>query len=485
MVLYIVQFSIYLAVMLGIGLWSMKRTKNNEDFLIGGRKLGPVVSAISAGASDMSSWLLLGVPGAVFAGGLVEGFWIALGLTIGAYVNWLIVAGRLRYLTEKLKAVTLPSYLSTRFEDKSGILKVTGTLVTLFFFTLYVASGFKGGTLLFAHTFGATEQTALLITTLVVVSYTFLGGYLAVCWTDLIQGLLMITALVLCALFAFFAFTGSGVSITDIKPSAFSLKTGWITAISLMAWGFGYFGQPHILVRFIGIKDVASVPKARRIGISWMIICLVMAITIGLVGIGYNASSPLEGVAGEGGNSERLFLALSSALFHPLFGGFVLAAVLAAVMSTADSQLLVLTSSLTEDLPFFSKFNETKKAWVSRLGVVGFAVIAFLIASNDSGSILSMVGYAWGGFGAAFGPVVVLSVLWRKTTKLGALSGIITGALTIFLVKNYIKIPGEYVYELLPGFITAFIAVVVVSLFTQKPSEEVLKHFDDAQKAVK
>ncbi len=485
MLLYIIQFSIYLAVMLGIGIWSLKKTKNNNDFLIGGRTLGPMVSAISAGASDMSSWLLLGLPGAVFAGGLVEGFWIALGLTIGAYANWLIVAGRLRYLSEKLKAVTLSSYLANRFEDKSGVIKIIGTVVTLFFFTLYVASGFKGGTLLFAHTFGATEQTALIITAFVVVSYTFLGGYLAVCWTDLIQGLLIVTALVLCVLFSFFAFTGNGVSITDINPSAFSLKTGWITAISLLAWGFGYFGQPHILVRFIGIKDVASVPKARRIGITWMIICLVMAIAIGLVGIGYNAVSPLDGVAGEGGNSERIFLALSSALFHPLFGGFVLAAVLAAVMSTADSQLLVLTSSLTEDLPFFNKWDDKKKSWVSRLGVVGFAVIAFLIASNDSDNILAMVGYAWGGFGAAFGPVVVLSVLWRRTTKWGALSGMVAGSLTIFLVKNYIKIPGEYVYELLPGFVVAFIAVVVVSLFTKKPSDEVLKHFDEAQKVVK
>ena len=485
MVIYIIQFSLYLALMLGIGLWSMKKTQNNEDFLIGGRRMGPVVSAISAGASDMSSWLLLGVPGAVFAGGLVEGFWIALGLTIGAYVNWLIVAGRFRYLTEKYKALTLPSYLSSRFEDKSGLLKVVGTLVTLFFFTLYVASGLKGGTLLFAHTFGATENAALIITTLVVVSYTFLGGYIAVCWTDLIQGLLMCTALILTALFAYFAVSGTGVSITDINPSAFSLKTGWITAVSLMAWGFGYFGQPHILARFIGIKDVASVPKARRIGITWMIISLIMAMAIGLIGIGYNSLFPMQGVAGPGGNSERVFLALTSALFHPLFGGFVLAAVLAAVMSTADSQLLVLTSSLTEDLPFFSKFTEQKKAWVSRLGVIGFALIAFLIALNDKGSILGMVGYAWGGFGAAFGPVVLLSVLWRKVTKWGAVSGIVTGALTIFLVKNYIKIPGEYVYELLPGFVLAFIAVVVVSLFTQKPSEEVLKHFDEAKKAVK
>lgn len=484
MTIYIIQFILYLALMLGIGVWSMKRTENNEDFLIGGRTLGPFVSSISAGASDMSSWLLLGLPGAVFASGLVEGVWISLGLIIGAYLNWLIVAGRLRFMTEKFSTVTLPSYLSRRFDDHSGVLKIVGTLVILFFFTLYVASGLKGGTLLFAHTFGATEQTALIITTLVVVSYTFLGGYMAVCWTDLIQGLLMLTALVFTGILGFFAITGSGVNIAEVNPEAFHFKTGWITALSLMAWGFGYFGQPHILSRFIGIDSVKSVPKARRIGISWMVICLALSTMIGIIGIGFNSIHPLDGVAGAGGNAERVFLALTSALFHPLFGGFVLAAVLAAVMSTADSQLLVLTSSLTEDLPFFSKYSEEKKAWISRFGVVGFALLAFLIAFNDGGSILSMVGYAWGGFGAAFGPVIILSVLWRKTTKWGALAGILVGAITIFVVKNYISIEGEYFYELLPGFILAFVTVVLVSLFTKLPSKETLERFDEAQKAV-
>ena len=481
MIILYVQFSLYLILMLTIGYISLKRTATNEDFLIGSRTIGAATSAISAGASDMSSWLLLGLPGAVFASGLVEGIWISLGLLLGAYVNWLIVAGRLRAMTEKLKAVTLPTYFSNRFDDKSGVLKVVSTLVILVFFTLYVASGLKGGTLLFAHTFGASEQIALIVTTLVVVSYTFLGGYVAVCWTDLIQGLLMLAALVFCALLGFFAIVGSGANITAANPGAFKIATGWITGASLMAWGFGYFGQPHILARFIGIRDVESVPRARRIGISWMALCLVLATAIGIIGIGYNVISPLEGVTGEGGNSERIFLAMTSALFHPVIGGFILAAVLAAVMSTADSQLLVLTSSLTEDIPVIQKLDDKHKEWISRLGVVGFALLAFIIASRDSGTILAMVGYAWGGFGAAFGPLVILSLLWRGTTKYGALAGMLVGAVTIFIVKNFISIEGEYFYELLPGFILAFIAVVLVSLVTPKPSEETLAKFDDSQ----
>jgi sodium/proline symporter len=476
-----IQFALYLVLMLGIGYYSMRKTKNNEDFIIGGRSLGPITSAVSAGASDMSSWLLLGLPGAVFAAGLVDGIWISLGLVLGAYGNWYIVAPRLRAYTEKLNAVTLPTYLSNRFDDDSGVLRTVSATVILIFFTLYVASGLKGGTLLFAHSFGATEQTALLVTTVVVVSYTFLGGYMAVCWTDLVQGLLMLAALVFCSLIAFFAISGSGVDIATINPKAFQIKTTLLTGASLMAWGFGYFGQPHILARFIGIDSAKSVPKARRVGMSWMIICLLLSVAIGLMGIGYNDIAPMAGVAGPDGNKERIFLAMVSALFHPLFGGFVLAAVLAAVMSTADSQLLVLTSALTEDLPFFNKFDEKKKAWISRFGVVGFALIALLITATSGGTILAMVGYAWGGFGAAFGPLIILSLTWRGTTKAGALAGMIVGAVTIFVVKNYVKIEGEYFYELLPGFILAFAAIVVVSLMTAKPSEKTLEKFDESQ----
>ena len=304
---------------------------------------------------------------------------------------------------------------------------------------------------------------------------------MAVCWTDLIQGLLMLSALAFCSLLSFFAISGSGADITAANPKAFNFKTTWITGASLMAWGFGYFGQPHILSRFIGIRSVEDVASARRIAMTWMILCLALAVSIGILGIGYNAIAPMEGVTGPDSNKERIFLALVSALFHPIFSGFVLAAVLAAVMSTADSQLLVLTSALTEDLPFFRRLDEKQKALISRFGIVGFAMIAFFITSTNSGTILAMVGYAWGGFGAAFGPLIILSLIWRGTTKSGALAGMIVGAITIFIVKNYIKIEGEYFFELLPGFILAFIAIIMVSLVTAKPSEETLKKFDESQ----
>ncbi|GAD81276.1 sodium/proline symporter PutP [Vibrio ezurae] len=465
------QFGLYLAAMLGIGYYSMRKTHNNQDFIIGGRTLGPVTSAVSAGASDMSGWLLLGLPGAVFASGLVEGVWIGVGLTLGAYLNWLIVAPRLRVATEASNTVTLPSFLSKRFEDETGLIKTVSTIVILFFFTLYVASGLKGGTLLFAHSFGTTEEVALYVTAFVVISYTFLGGYMAVCWTDLVQGILMLAALAFCMLLGYSVIAESSVNISEVKPEAFKFSTGFITAASLMAWGLGYFGQPHILARFVGIDKVENIAKARRIGISWMVLTLVLSISIALIGIGYDAIHPLETVSGANGNSERIFLALTDALFHPVFAGFILAAVLAAVMSTADSQLLVLTSSLTEDIGFISKMDENKKAWISRLGVVGFAVFALIIASNDDGSILAMVGYAWGGFGAAFGPLMLLSLCWKGTTKAGAVTGMIVGAVTIFIVKNYVSIEGEYFYELLPAFILSFISIIAVSKVTKAPSQ--------------
>ena len=269
------------------------------------------------------------------------------------------------------------------------------------------------------------------------------------------------------------------------NPNAFIVSTGTITILSSLAWGFGYFGQPHILARFIGIRSVKDVRRARRVGITWMIICLVLACSIGLIGIGYNAVHPLPGVTGEGGNSERIFLALTTALFHPVFAGFVLAAVLAAVMSTADSQLLVLTSSLTEDIPFIAKLPDARKKLISRLGVIGFALVALIIAATDKGSILSMVGYAWGGFGAAFAPLVLLAVLWKGTTKWGALAGMITGSATIFIVKNYITIPGEYFYELLPGFFIALFSIIIVSLLTKKPSDLTLAALDETKEEVR
>ncbi len=468
MLLNLGQFAFYIAAMMALGLWALRRTHSNRDYIIGGRSLGPVTSAISAGASDMSAWLLLGLPGAVYASGLVEGFWIGLGLFIGAWCNWVWVAPRLRRSTEEQDCVTLPSWFAARFQDHSGMLRISASLVIIVFFTLYVASGLKGGTLLFAHTFGASESISLLVTVGVVLSYTLLGGYLAVCWTDLIQGLLMLAALLACVFLAWMKLEGGAASIAAVKAEAFSIATGWITALSLLAWGLGYFGQPHILARFIGIKQVKDVALARRIGLSWMLLCLLTATAIGLLGIALQAQLGLAGVNGEQGSSEAIFLALTTALFHPVVSGFILAAVLAAVMSTADSQLLVLASTISEDLNLKQYLNEKKLAGISRLCVLVFAVLAWWIAANDQGSILALVGYAWSGFGAAFGPVILLSLLWQGVNRWGALAGILSGAIAVVIFKNTVEIEGEYFFELLPAFFISLACITLVSLLTAK-----------------
>ncbi len=464
MTTYLIQFIVYLGIMLAVGYYFMKRTQTNSGFIIGNRSLGPFTTAISAGASDMSGWLLLGLPGAVFLQGLVGGFWIGTGLVVGAYLNWLLVAQPLRERSESLKAITLPTYLSNRFNDKSNLIKIVSSVVILIFFTIYVAAGLKGGEKLFAYTFEASPTVALTVTTLVVVSYTFLGGYLAVCWTDLIQGILMAGALAFIVILGFSNTSDFSANVIAANPNAFSIKTGIITALSLLAWGLGYFGQPHILARFIGIRDAKEIPRARRIAMTWMIFCLVAAVLIGLIGMSYNQASPLAGTD----DKEKIFLALTQAFFHPAIGGFVLAAVLAAVMSTADSQLLVLSSALTEDLPFFKDKDPKTLSIISRGGIVVFAIIAYIIAFADKGTILALVGYAWGGFGAAFGPLVILSLVWDKITKAGALTGMILGATSIIYFKNFVSVEGEYLYELLPSFFIAFIGIVVVSLLTQK-----------------
>lgn len=469
-----IDFFLYFVAMFLLGCYALTKTQSNEGYILGGRTVGPYTSAISAGASDMSSWLILGLPGAVYAGGLVEGLWISLGLVIGAYGNWYLVAERLRTISEKLDVVTIPNYLQQRFNKNGTLLKSIAASVILIFFTLYVASGLKGGSLLFSYIFDASELTGLIITTIVIVSYTFLGGYLAVCWTDLIQGLLMLAALLFLTLLGYYALFSANINIQDIKPDAFKISTTWLTGASLMAWGLGYFGQPHILARFMGIRSSEDVPTARRTAIIWMIICLALSTAIGLVGIGYGEIESLVGVEGEGGDKERVFLALTYALFHPLLAGVVLAAVLAALMSTADSQLLVLGSSVTEDLPFFSKKEDSQKFWISRIGVLVFALAALIIALIDQGSILSMVSYAWGGFGAALGPLIILSVCWRGTTQAGAIAGMLSGAASIFIFKNFVSIEGHYFYELLPSFFISMVVIIVVSLMTPKPEEKLL-----------
>lgn len=475
----LVTFAVYLIVLLAIGAIGYRATRNLADYMLGGRRLGPGVAALSAGASDMSGWLLLGLPGAIYASGLNQ-VWIAIGLTVGAYLNWQFVAKRLRVYTFTANdAITVPDFLQKRFEDQRQALGVVASLIILLFFAFYTSAGMVAGAKLFEATFGFDYHTALWIGGGIIVAYTFLGGFLAVSWTDFLQGLLMFAALLIVPIIAFQALGGWQPTVTAIDridPSYNELfhDMSLFAIISLAAWGLGYFGQPHIIVRFMALRDAAEVPRARLIGMSWMILSLLGAVLVGYVGIAYFADSPLE-------DAEKVFIALVTALTHPWIAGILLAAILAAVMSTIDSQLLVASSALTEDI--YKAFlrpraSETELLWVGRLAVVAIAVIALLIASDPQAQVLGLVAYAWGGFGAAFGPVILFSLFWRRMTGTGALAGIIVGALTVVIWKQLAGGIFE-MYEILPGFILASVAIVGVSLLGQ-PTARMTATFDQA-----
>ncbi len=471
-------FIVYLIGMMGIGVFFYYRTKNLSDYILGGRGLSPAVAALSAGASDMSGWLLLGLPGAMYAGGM-SNIWIAVGLSIGAYLNWQFVAKRLRKYTEKAgDAITLPDYLENRFNDTSRVLRVISAVVILIFFTIYVTSGLVGGAILFEKSFGMNYQLALWVGALVIVSYTFLGGFMAVSLTDFIQGILMFIALLLVpvivinVLGSWREVVAKAGAIDASHVDAFSGMT-FLGIISLMAWGFGYFGQPHILARFMAIRSANEVPKARLVGMIWMVFGLFGAIFTGFAGIAYFADAPLE-------NSETVFIALTQVLFNPWIAGLLLAAILSAIMSTVDSQLLVCSSAIAED--FYKQIlrKEAKPrelVWIGRVSVLVLALVATSLASNPDSKVLDLVAYAWGGFGAAFGPIVILSLFWNRMTRNGALVGMIIGALTVIVWKN---LTGGFfdLYEILPGFIFCALAAIIVSLMDKKPSDEINTLFD-------
>ena len=455
----IVTFAIYLLGMLLIGCAGYKATSNLSDYILGGRSLGSVVTALSAGASDMSGWLLMGLPGAVFATGL-SASWIAIGLCVGAWLNWRFVAARLRVYTEKVgNALTLPDYFTNRFEDGSSLLRIVTALVILVFFTVYCASGVVAGARLFESMFGMDYQTALWVGAVATMAYVFIGGFLAVSWTDTIQASLMITALILAPLMVIYADGGVAASnavVLTVRPGALDMFANFdtIAIVSLLAWGLGYFGQPHILVRFMAAASVQTIPKARRISMTWMILCLGGAVAVGFIGIPYFATHA-AGAAAVNANAETVFMELAKQLFNPWIAGALLAAILAAVMSTLSCQLLVCSSALTEDIyrVFLRKnASQTELVWVGRAMVLLVAVIAIALASNPENRVLGLVSYAWAGFGAAFGPVVILSVLWKGMTRNGALAGMIVGAVTVVVWKNWI---GLGLYEIIPGFIFA------------------------------
>jgi len=476
---FAVTIAVYLIAMLALGALAYRYTSTLQDYILGGRQLGGGVAALSAGASDMSGWLMLGRPGAVYASGLNQ-VWIAVGLVAGALLNWRFVARRLRRYTERAgDALTLPDYFEARFADRSRVLRVASAFVILIFFTIYTSAGLVSGAILFEQVFGLDYTTALIIGTLSILSYTVIGGFLGVCWTDTVQGIMMFLALLIVPAIAISGMGGWGAATETAVAAGPSgvldvfHGTTLLGAISLMAWGLGYFGQPHILARFMALRDEREMPKAQMIGMTWMVIALYGALATGFAGIGYFAAAPLE-------NPETVFLVLSQALFNPWFAGILLAAVLAAIMSTVSSQLLVSSSAIAEDFwmrLFRPKADERELLLVGRASVFVISVIAIVLAFDRNSSVLSLVAYAWAGFGAAFGPVVLLSLFWRRMTRNGALAGMVVGALTVIVWKHLSG--GVFdVYEILPGFLFASAAIVGVSLASSTPAKEVLALHD-------
>lgn len=477
-----ITFLLYIVMMLAIGYIAYKRTTNLSDYILGGRSLGPLPSALSAGASDMSGWLLLGLPGYAYAAGY-EAIWIAVGLLAGTWLNWLFVARRLRtYSLSAGDSLTLPSFFENRFRDKSRVLRVVSAFFILLFFLFYTSAGLVAGGKLFETVFGLDYGTAVIIGTLAVVSYTFFGGFLAVAWTDVIQGLLMFAALLLVPIMGISYAGGWGetrAAMEGLNPELLSAWTdtegnalGLIAILSLLGWGLGYFGQPHILARFKAIRSEADIPMARRIAVTWSGLGLLGALLVGFAAIGYFETPLADG--------ERAFMLLVDALFHPVIAGILLAAILAAIMSTADSQLLVSSSALAEDFYkalFRREASQIELVWVGRLAVVGIAIIATVLAFDPDSKVLELVSYAWAGFGAAFGPALILSLYWKRMTRLGAIAGIVVGGVTVVIWGN---MSGGILdlYEIIPGFILATLAVVLVSLVTPEPSSEIQAGFD-------
>ncbi len=477
-------FVVYILLMLGIGYVAYRRTSNLSDYILGGRSLGPLPSALSAGASDMSGWLLLGLPGYAYAAGY-EAVWIAVGLLAGTWLNWLFVARRLRtYSLAAGDSLTLPSFFENRFHDTSRVLRIVSAFFILLFFLFYTSSGLVAGGKLFETVFGLEYSTAVIIGTLAVVSYTFFGGFLAVAWTDVIQGLLMFAALLLVPIIAINADGGWGATkaamelknpeFLDALTSADGSAMTAIAILSLLGWGLGYFGQPHILARFKAIRSEQDIPAARRIAVIWSGLGLFGALLVGFAAIGY-FETPLD-------DGERSFILLVDALFHPVIAGILLAAILAAIMSTADSQLLVSSSALAEDFYkalFRRDASQGELVWVGRLAVVGIAVVACILAFDPESQVLELVSYAWAGFGAAFGPALILSLYWKRMTRAGAVAGIVVGGATVVIWGN---LSGGILdlYEIIPGFILATVAIVLVSLASAAPTKEVQDGFDRA-----
>lgn len=481
-----IMVALYFILLISIGWYAYRKsTSNLDEYMLGGRNIGPWVTALSAGASDMSGWMLMGLPGEAYSAG-VSAAWIAIGLTVGAYVNYLVTAPRLRVYSEvSNNSITLPDFFSNRFRDESNIIRTVSGLVIIVFFAVYTASGMVSGGKLFENAFNINYYGGLFIVAGIVIFYTFLGGYLAVSLTDLFQGVIMFIAMIIVPLVAFFTLTNNHdvepmvrlnelAALNEVSYLSLFAGVGAVTIISGLAWGLGYFGQPHIIIRFMSARSHKILPTARRIGISWMAIALIGSVVTGLLGVVF-----IDTTKNQIADPETILILMSQVLFNPFVGGFFLAAILAAIMSTISSQLLVTSSSLVQDFfrPIRKKTmkKETKteaqldRLYVSagRISVILVSIAAIIIAWDDESVILDIVANAWAGFGAAFGPLVILALHWKKMTRSGAVAAIVTGATTVILWVYVFDTFGTGLYAIIPGFILATIAGIVVSLMTQ------------------
>jgi len=496
----LVSLAGYFVLMLGIGLYAYKKSTDDvSGYMLGGRQLHPAVGALSAGASDMSGWMLMGLPGAVYLSGLGAA-WIAVGLVIGAYFNYLLVAPRLRVYTEIADdAITIPDYFEKRFHDNTRILRVLSSVVIVIFFTLYTSSGVVAGGKLFEASFGLDYRLGLFLTAGVVIAYTLFGGFLAVSLTDFVQGVIMFVALIMVPIVAYSMLGGLGEIVNTTRaasdvPNYMSMipdpltSMGILGIISAMSWGLGYFGQPHIIVRFMAIRTLKDVAVARWIGMTWMVITVIGAVLTGIFGLAFvtQNGAVIEESGIEFTDAETIFILMSQILFHPLVGGFLLAAILAAIMSTISSQLLVSSSSLTEDFyKTFLRRNASQKELVliGRLSVLVVSLVAIGLAFDRSSSILDLVSNAWAGFGAAFGPLILFSLYRKNMSRSAAIAGMVTGAVVVlFWLYAPITINGgslsAFIYEIIPGFIASTLAILITDAITGAPRGKVKKQYE-------
>lgn len=483
----IIAFVLYLGLMMAIGIYYYRKTHSMDDYIIGNRKLGAWVTAMSAEASDMSGWMMMGVPGAAYLAG-ISSAWIAVGLGLGTWANWHFVAKRLRHYTEMANnSLTLPDFLQNRFNDKSNLLRIVPAIFIVIFFVIYTSSGFVSGGKLFSTLFGLDYATAVLIGAFVVVFYTLTGGFMAVCWTDFIQGIMMFFAIVIVPAFAMYMMGGVETSLNAIElvnPTFFNpfmnpdgSTISAIAFISMLGWGLGYFGQPHILVRFMAISSSSELKRSKRIAVGWYSISMIAAVFVGMVGNVY-LTEPLNGP-----DVEKVLLVMTEKLFDPFVGGLILSAVLAAIMSTASSQLLVAASAFSQDFyrsVIRQNASHTELVWVSRAAVLIISAMAIVLAMNPNSFILEMVAYAWAGFAATFGPAVLMSLFWRRTTRNGVLAGIVVGGVTV-LVWKQLALFG--LYEIIPGFFFGILAIYIVSLLDKEPAKEITDLFDAVKRS--